>query len=339
VELAERHETPAERHAALRRSIDLYLHTGHEAALRLFPEREPLPLPDRGPGAATEPIADYAAAMAWFTAERQVLRSAAAAAVAAGLDEHTGWLAWTMRDFCYRRGHWRDWIEVQQAALTAATRRGDPGAQAESHLDLGRAHAQLRDDQPAHDHFDRAYRLFLAGDDSRQQAQALHGAAWLFSHQGRYDEAVARAEQALTLLEGIGDKRAQAYALNNLGWYRALLGDLPSALKDCRRALELQRELADRPGQAPTWDSLGYIHSRRGEYAEAADCYRQALDLRRELGDRYNEAATLAHLGDVHHAAGASDAADVAWREALDLFEELGHPDAAAVRTKLARPE
>jgi len=58
--------------------------------------------------------------------------------------------------------------------------------------------------------------------------------------------------------------------------------------------------------------------------------------LLRELDSRSDQATLLTHLGDALGTAGDARLARAAWQQALDLLDELDHPDAAAVRAKLA---
>src|SRR5690606_2469598 len=50
LELADTHDRPAERRAALHRLLDHYLHTAHAAALLLHPQRDPIVLSPPKPG-------------------------------------------------------------------------------------------------------------------------------------------------------------------------------------------------------------------------------------------------------------------------------------------------
>jgi tetratricopeptide (TPR) repeat protein len=73
---------------------------------------------------------------------------------------------------------------------------------------------------------------------------------------------------------------------------------------------------------------------KRSEQAIA--CYQRSLRLHRQLSDRYKMATLLNRLGDAHQAASDSSAASQAWLEALTILDNLDHPDADAVRAKLA---
>jgi tetratricopeptide (TPR) repeat protein len=108
------------------------------------------------------------------------------------------------------------------------------------------------------------------------------------------------------------------------------------ALTYCQQALELHRELANHDGEADAWDSLGHAHHHLGHTADAITCYQQALALFEKLGDRDQQADTLSRLGDTYRAAGRPWPARDAWQRALHILTDLRHPDAGAIRARLA---
>ena len=88
VEQAATQESEHERHHALHRMVDHYLHTAHAACLLLGSPRETIVLPPPEPGAAPEDFADTARAWAWFQAEHHVLLAITTQAAATGFDGH-----------------------------------------------------------------------------------------------------------------------------------------------------------------------------------------------------------------------------------------------------------
>jgi len=336
-ELTEALDPAPDRHAALRRVLDHYLHTAHRAALLLDPYRDPIPLGPRAPGVAVEPLADHRAALAWFGAEYPVLLAAVRRADAAGFDAHVWQLAWTLTTFMFRRAHLHDWVRIHRLGLAAGQRSADVAAQATSHRALGRAYTKLRRYGDAARHLRDALDLYRGLGDGIGQAQTHINLGQLHNRQGNVDGSVHHTLRAIDLFRAAGHRDGEARALNTIGWYHAQAGDYPPALRYCQRALDLHREIRDRAGEAAVWDSLGYIRHRLGEHGQASICYQHAVDLLRELGDQYHEAVTLTHLGDNQHAAGNVADARTAWRSALKILDRLDHPDAGPVRAKLGR--
>ncbi|HEU4425270.1 MAG TPA: BTAD domain-containing putative transcriptional regulator [Pilimelia sp.] len=330
-ELAHHADPATERHTAIHRMLDHYLHTAHAAAALLSPQRDPIALVTALPGVAAEKLADLAGALEWFAAEHTVLVALVRQAAAAGFDGHAWRLAWAQASFHQRRGQWHDDVDVQQVALAAAQRLDDRYAEARVRITLGRACTRLGHHDEAATH----YRTVATLDDPTGPGNAHIGLAWLLARQRRYEEALDHATKAHEHYRSIGQRAGQADALNAVGWFSTLLGQHDRALTACREAVTIQRELGDRPNEAAAWDSLGYAHHALGQYDQATSCYDRALALFREVGDLYLESATLSNLGTTYAALGDLDAAGGVWRRALEILDDLGHPDGDEIRRKL----
>ena len=335
-ELAEAVESSVSRRQALVRLLDHYTHTAWAANLLLDPQDTADVLPAPAAGVLVAPPADSDGALAWFSAEHQVLLALLKRAGAAGLDEHVGRLAGALAVYLNRRGQYFDLLTIQQAALLAAVRRGDPASTAEAHRGLGIAYAQLQRTDEAAAEFERALAGYGRLGDSLNRAHTYLNLACLGEAQGRPQYSIRQSRQALKLFRAAGSAAWSAEALNALGWYHGLAGDYRSALRYCNRALAQQQTLDDRVGAAHTWDSLGYAYQHLGQNAQAVTCFERSLVLLEEVGDRYYEASVRIHLGEVHQAAGRTAATCAAWQEALLLLDNLDHPDAMPLRRRLA---
>jgi DNA-binding SARP family transcriptional activator len=323
-----------ERRAAIHRMLDHYVHTARAAALAQHPHRRAPAVEPARPGVSVETPEDHGAALAWFSTEHRVLLAATDLAHAAGFDQHSWMLAWTLWTFLDRLGHWHDLATAGQVGLEAARRLGDPAAQAAVHRMLTRACV-------AHDRFEEAHTHLAQALDGYRQAGDLAGLAdthsnlgWVCSSQGRLKEAIEHAMRALAQHRAAGNKRGEAHALNVVGWYHALIGDHRQAIVYCERALASQPEPEDPVELALTWHSLGFAHHHLGEHTQAITCLGRALDLFRELKHRYYEADTLARLGDTYAAIGENTAVTL-WRQSLAILDDLEHPDANRLRARL----
>jgi DNA-binding SARP family transcriptional activator len=119
-ELSAAHDTLADRHAALGRLLDHYLHTSYAAHVLLQPHVA-APEPDAPrPGVTPEELADYQQAMAWFAAERQVLLAVVCHAAQPGYRRQAWQLALTLQTFYDRQGYVCDWATTTRFALRAA---------------------------------------------------------------------------------------------------------------------------------------------------------------------------------------------------------------------------
>jgi tetratricopeptide (TPR) repeat protein/transcriptional regulator with XRE-family HTH domain len=325
----------AERHGALRRVLDHYLHTACHAAQLLVPSRMPIALAAPQAGTAPEALADDVEALAWLDAEYPVLLAVLTAAVGAGLDEHAWQLPWALSDFLPRRGRLQDYVATHDTALAAAQRLLDRGAQAYARREIGYAYGLLGSYPDAHSHLEHALDLYRQLGDRNNEAITILQMAHLWGWQDRNSEAREHALRALEIAQAEGQASTQANALNTIGWYDALLGDFQHAIGYCQRALELLRGTDDKLGQAATLDSIGYIYLQLGSHRQALDYYQQALGLFTDIGDHYKQAEALIGLGNTHQASGDDAAARRCWQRALVILTDLDHPDADIVRGKL----
>jgi tetratricopeptide (TPR) repeat protein/transcriptional regulator with XRE-family HTH domain len=327
----------AERHQAILRTLDHYLHTAYEADQLLGPVRRPLTLAAPEPGTTPEHHSGIGGALVWLAAEKKVLLAAISLAAEAGSDRHAWQLPRVTATFFDRQGHWRELAATQRGALAAAQRMGDLDGQAGAHRSLADACIQLGLREDTRSHLRDALDLYQQLDDRNGQARTQLDFCRVVSQLGQHDEALIHAKQALELFESVGDQSGQAYALNGTGWLCAQLGDNRRAMDCCRQALKLFREIGEPSGEAATWYTVGYVHQRLGRHAEAVTCYLRALDLYRELGNRFIEAEILARLGDAYQAEDDAQAAGRTWQRALTILTELNHPDADDIREKLNR--
>ena len=334
-ELADSEDAAEEQDAAVQRMLSHYLQTANIADHLLYPNRDVVDLPEPWPGAVSDELGDAGQALDWFTRERRVLLAVACVAAESRLDTYTWRLAWTMVNYLMRRGHWGDWISVQERALQAAARHGDRQGQAFAHRGMQRAYLQCGRRDDADRHGRQALRLFRELGDQAGQAQTYlllgEGAA----AQKRNDDALSLFLCAQDLYRDVGHEAGQANALNNAGFAYVLLGRYEQALAVCRQAISLQQKVGDRYMEGFTWDSLGYAHHHLRCYEAAIASYRNALRLLREQGERYMEADTLARLADAYGAAGNGVAARRSRQQALEIYEDLGHPDLESLRGTL----
>ncbi|TMR08981.1 tetratricopeptide repeat protein [Nonomuraea turkmeniaca] len=334
-ELVHQQETSAESHAALRRVLDHYVHTGHQAAVLINPARRTITLDDHVQGVTVHELTDHQQAQTWFSDERSVLLAAIERAVAERTDTAAWRIAWTLENFLDGQAQWGDFADTQSVALAAAKRLGNSFQQLLSHLALGCAFCSLGRYADAHTHAGQALELAADLADEAGQAEAHHTLAWIYGQGGDFDEAVHHMRLALDLYRAADVPHGQADTLNGLARLYVELGECGQALRCCRQALDLFQQIGDLQGQGETWDSLGYAHYRRGHHDEAITCYRQALALLRIGRDRTTEAETLVHLGDAYAAMHSDEPARQAWHDALTILDELSHPDAEHVRAKL----
>ena len=134
--------------------------------------------------------------------------------------------------------------------------------------------------------------LAEALDDPRRLAQVSLFLSENFRFMGAYDQAIAAAQRALALAEGVlaharerQERGYQAYALRLLGDIAAHREPPESSPAEAhyRQALALAEELGMRPLLAHCHRSLGQLYATIGHRAEARAELAAAIDLYRAM--------------------------------------------------------
>jgi len=330
-------DSPPERHAALGRMLDYYLHTAQAAVRSLCPGRDLLTLPPPRDGVQPGRHAASGAALAWLVEERPVMSAAARLAAEAGLDVPAWQLGWILGRYLHRCGYWQEWKAILHVALTAAEHASDLPGQAGIHRDLGGALTHLRSFPDAHAHLELALGMYQQLGDSAGTAHTRLVLGVAFDFQARPREALSQARQALQSYRAAGHTAGQANAFTNVSNYHSTLGEYEQALACCRQALALHRQVDNRDGECCTWDCLGDAYRHLGRRDHAIACYRQGIRLFRELGNRPDLAEALTKLGDTLCATGQMPDARAAWQEAHVILDDLHDPGADQVLARLSR--
>jgi tetratricopeptide (TPR) repeat protein len=336
-ELARSELGEAERAEAVDRLFGHYLYAAHAAGRLIAPYADVIPLPAAPASVVPHPLADDEQALAWLTAEYQVLLAVIETAAASGPagERLACRLVSGLERFFDRRGHWHGWAGVQQTVVDAAQRLADPVLRAHTLRGLGRVKGRLGLRDEARAHLEQALDLFTAIGDDVGRAYVHLGLGWEAERRGDLTGGLGHDRRALELFRTTGQKAPLASALNAVGWDHATLGQYEDALSHCLEAVAIQQELGDHVGQAATWDSIAYAHHHLGDHAQALTGYRNALALFRQAGVPSEEAFCLVRIGGTHAATGDREAARAAWRGALTLLTELAHPEAEQVRARL----
>jgi DNA-binding SARP family transcriptional activator/Tfp pilus assembly protein PilF len=318
-EQARRGRPAAARTEAERRLVSFYLHTAYAGEQLLHPQMTPIPIEPAVPGSQAHPLADEAAALAWFTAEHVNLLAGHQLAAERGWHTLVWPLTYALNTFHWRQACLPEGLAVARAGLAAAEQLADPTTLGLAHQHLGLACTRIGLRDEAIDELWQAVTFAEQSGDVELQARAHHVLAGAWEEHGDPERALEHATHALRLFEKLDLPVREARARNAIGWYLALLGRYEQARVHCEAALVVFEQHSQQ-GEAAALDSLGYIAQKTGQYNQALDRYRRALELRRVLGNTYDQASTLEHLGETHHALGQHNQTGPAWRQALALY-------------------
>ena len=234
-------------------------------------------------------------------------------------------------------GDARKAIEFCKQALAIAREIGDRHGEGATLGNLGNAHADLGDVRKAIEFFEQHLTIARKIGDRRGEGSALGNLGNAYQHLGDARKAIEFYEQALAIAREIGDRRGEGSALGNLGNAYARLGDARKAIEFYEQALAIHREMGDRRGEGNALGNLGNAYQHLGDARKAIGFYEQVLTILREIGDRrgegqdlWNSALAFDKLGNRAEAVSRAEAA-------MQIFEAIEDPNAAMVRTALAR--
>jgi uncharacterized protein HemY len=89
-------------------------------------------------------------------------------------------------------------------------------------------------------------------------------------------------------------------------------------------------------GTGAVHDTLGRLHAGADEHGAAIRHFTRSVEIKTTIGEGYQAAVTRTRLAESHLAAGDREAGLNAYRQALSELDELDHPDAIAIRDRLA---
>lgn len=164
------------------------------------------------------------------------------------------------------------------------------------------------------------------------RAVELNDAGYQYYRLGKWDVAVQKFSEALTLNRLIDRQEGIAANLNNLGVIALEQGDLEQAGKDFEEALNILRPQGDPAGLCETLNNLGALRQAQGRLEEAEKSFQEAMLYARQVGPGPLPALTLTHLGDVARLRGDFIQALNLYNQALELDEARKSRQGQAVR-------
>jgi tetratricopeptide (TPR) repeat protein len=313
-----------QREAAMRRLLNYFMYTASAANRYIGQNSRPRRLKSVRRPAEVPEIADQAAAIAWFEAERSSLLACIDLASVQQQHKCIVILASALAGYLRHSGPWQQGIEVHQLAIAAAIAIQDRAAEAMALADLGVL--QFLVGQPDAADVALSKSIVICREISEQPtlARALTQLGTLRRLTGEYAQARDAQMEGLAIHRRLRDKVGQAYALTELGTVRPMLGDYPGAISALTQALNISRQLEDWLAEAYSLNELGTVFHLIGDYAGAAQALSEALRKSRELRDRFAEAYALNELGMVQMLTGDYEAAQESSRDALEIYRDLG---------------
>lgn len=329
-DLADAHDSPDYRRAALTRLFDYYLYTTAAAASMLFPTERPAAPQPTG---QTPPLPDQTAARAWLDIQLASLASTVTYTAAHGWPSHATRLAAHLYRYLDKGGQYIQATAIHDSARSAARVAGDLDAEASALIDLAAASMRRCHWQQAAELFEQALPLSRKAGNLLGQARALGNLGLVESLQGHLGQSTVYLQQAVELCRQTGNPIKEALTLAGIGYNEQLQGRYQETRDHYRKALALARGEGDRTTEAFVLDKMGFLELRLGHPVQAGDLFRRTLRRYRETGDRIGEAYAVVGLGNVAFRQGRyQEAVDFA-EQSLAIFREVGdrHGEAEAL--------
>lgn len=181
----------------------------------------------------------------------------------------------------------------------------------------------------------------LAGatDDVHLRLQALALRVRYLNLDARYQQAIAVAEECLTLAASLPHSATtvelKARMLSQIGLARYFLGQPGAALSALEGALEVGGETSGPETRGRIAHILGYVHFHLGNFAQSLKCQREAHTCHQEIGDSNRVAWDGLDIGALLLEMGELEEARQALTEHLALARRVGARPAEAYGLEL----
>jgi tetratricopeptide (TPR) repeat protein len=337
-ERATQDEIDDDRAAAIRRSLDWYLHTARAAEQILNRTRlTTIPVPavtDEQTGS----FSTHVEAFSWFTTELDNL--VAATRQAAQIGEHTiaTGLPWAAGGFFQLSMNFDAETTMATIGLNATQQAVDRLGEASMLGMLGVvANYRGRRDE-AVEYVAQAVGIRRDLGQVRGMDLVNLGSAYTWFTERR-EEAVDLLNQGLALARERGEQDAAGHALECLAGVFLDQEDFDAAVDHAQQAIGVFRGVGLSYGEGIALGRLAEAYLGLGRFDDAIRYGQESLTIRVELGDRLGQAWSLRTIATALHDIGRREAADQHWQPCLDIFEALDlRDDAAWVRNQLSAP-
>ncbi|WP_143264434.1 tetratricopeptide repeat protein, partial [Amycolatopsis kentuckyensis] len=319
-------EPLADLKAAVARVGEVYL-TVVQRASTLLPNAVRLPTPPLPAGCRlNQPLLDELLAEPdrWFDWEQNGLVAVVELAGELDLSRLAAGLAAALTSSSFAlNNQFTLWWRTHQAALAAAQRTGDRGAEAQLLCGLGwLRYEQDRLDEAA-DYYRQALNAWISDGDLQRQTTTRLELSRVYREQGELQAAAALLADAIPVLELMNDPDALARAYHAAGLTHTELGDLDAALDICEKAMNCYAEAGQEHGVALVLRSTSLVHRAAGRLDQAAAPGERALEIFASVGDRLMTAYATQSLAKIRIRQGLGASERRRLSESLEICHDM----------------
>ncbi|MEU3752378.1 BTAD domain-containing putative transcriptional regulator [Streptomyces olivoreticuli] len=228
----------------------------------------------------------------------------------------------------YYAARLRELVVVYRQAVAASRAAGDALVMADALVLLARCLYHLRRHDETRALLTEALAVFRAHADRLGEANALGARCRVRQAAGETAPAVADAEEALMLHQGLGNGRRMGFALYELGVVLGAAGRTAESAARLTEALAFFGDRRNRLWEGLTLFRLAENRLATGRAEEAAQLARTAAATLEEVRNDRGRAHALAALGSALGRIGDHDGARAHRRTAHEICARLGMPEA-----------
>jgi CHAT domain-containing protein len=208
--------------------------------------------------------------------------------------------------------------------LEIRRRLRDKGGEISAVYNLARMEQSRGKYEKSLEHFSQAIEGYDQQKAWSLESQALNGRGSTYLSMGMIDLALDDTERALRLVP-LSDLRNRAVALTQkAGIYREQ-GKMEEALSTADQALELRKQIRDTNGEGVTLSSLGTTYFRLNRFGDALNAFQRSTQIFQDGGDRKDEIDSMVNLGWIHATQNRTEMALKIFNDALLLAREGGN--------------
>ncbi|MFD3777764.1 BTAD domain-containing putative transcriptional regulator [Streptomyces sp. NPDC058612] len=316
---------------AVHRLLDYHLHTTALAREALAPGRLATEPTLAHPPHDVPELSGVRAAIDWCCDERANLLSSVRIAAAHGLPAHAWQITFNLADYLRVGGHHDDSVAAHTAAIDAARRAGDRGAESLTLLNLGVAHWGADEPGAALDCGERALALVQELGDRRREMATRTRVALFRQRLGDHPAALADVQHALASVQEVDSPWDEGLALGLLGRIRYTLGDFAGSIEASAGSLAIDRRMGNQFGVPIALIGIGAAEGKLGRHDEGHQHLQEALAAARQLDDPFIEVKALVELAELDRERGRTDDALVFLGQVFDLLPAVAPPEPSSL--------
>jgi len=179
--------------------------------------------------------------------------------------------------------------------------------------------------QEAVNEADDALKVLVEFPNSRTEAELLLAKGGLYFRLGKHEEAIEALEKADAILLRMGLDKELSSSYNLLGGVQWARGNYPAAIKIFLKSLRIKEKIADSIGIANVSNNIGIIYDEQKDYVNALHWYGKALQIYRLKNNNAGLRNALNNVGVVHKSLKHYNNAIAALEESMTLEKKAGN--------------